>query len=186
MEVAFLLVRVNPSLMTAPMYVCPRQEPRSSAWKVLNIMPRIDLCLLRQWSGDRWHLNLRFSTSSLIFLITTSSRWNHRSLIENQGMDHIWDLRFSIWFFDCEFFYRIFEGFAILLLNAQTPQNGQSNLQKCYKFSSRWWKGVAYLFEGALAWNIYDVKQVFLREITNCLRIYSIIALPHKVFLELL
>jgi hypothetical protein len=46
---------------------------------------------------------------------------------------------------------------------------------------------VAYLFEGALAWNIYDVKQLsLLREITNHLKIYSIIALPHKVFLELL
>jgi hypothetical protein len=46
---------------------------------------------------------------------------------------------------------------------------------------------VSYLFEGALAWNIYDVKQVsLLREITNHLKIYSIIALPHKVFLELL
>jgi hypothetical protein len=45
---------------------------------------------------------------------------------------------------------------------------------------------VAYLFE-ALAWNTYDVKQVrLLREITNHLKIYSIIALPHKAFLELL
>jgi hypothetical protein len=46
---------------------------------------------------------------------------------------------------------------------------------------------VAYLFEGALAWNIYDVKQFsLLREITNHLKNYSIIALPHKVFLEFL
>jgi hypothetical protein len=46
---------------------------------------------------------------------------------------------------------------------------------------------VANLFGGALAWNIYDVKQVsLLREITNYLKIYSIIALPHEVFLELL
>jgi hypothetical protein len=84
-----------------------------------------------QGTGDIW--DLRFSTSSLIFLITTSSRWNHRSLIENQGTGDIWDWRFSIWFFDCEFFdLRIFEGFPILLWNAKTPQNSQSNLQKCY------------------------------------------------------
>ncbi len=46
---------------------------------------------------------------------------------------------------------------------------------------------MANLFEGALAWNIYDVKQVsLLRGITNYLKIYSIIALPHEVFLKLL
>ncbi len=111
--------------------------------KCSNIMPRIDLCLLRQWSGDRWHLGLEIFHQFFDFFN------NHQFQVKPQITD--WKSQYR-WHLGLEIFHLVlwlwilrlenFWGFFLSYFWMQTPQNSQSNLQKCYKFSSRWWKGV--------------------------------------------